>query len=197
MASKACLCVGAIVAVATLSGASGHRVRLPERSRETKSIAALLSTRGLAAFNPGMLGAGLHPMKKSMPEPKVNLRNGNLLTMALYNPEDVREYDDAEEKALREVRIAFGGYPAGKYFTLQNTEGMAAAYKTVREDYPVLSKWSDVQIKATVASLKSTPYELITETPIGPFLVFSSFFIYKDGLDAWGIPPHPIELPFR
>ena len=59
----------------------------------------------------------------------------------------------------------------------------------VQRDHPVLASWSAAEIEATVNSLRSTPAELLTESPIGPFLVLSSIAIWRDGLAAWNIPP--------
>lgn len=112
----------------------------------------------------------------------------------------VRSYDNAEETALRAVRLAFGGYPAGKYFTLQQEDSSAAAFEMVRNDFPVLSGWSDQEIKQTVDSLQTTPAELLKESPIGPFLVLSAWSILRDGLGASGpnqiLPPCKEYLDF-
>ena len=100
-----------------------------------------------------------------------------------------RTYDSAEEKALRAVRKAFGGYPEGKYYKIESEEGETAGYAQVRTDYPVLGAWSDAEIKDTKSSLKSTTAEILIDTPIGPFIVLSAIAIWRDGLSAWGIPP--------
>ena len=101
----------------------------------------------------------------------------------------VRAYDQAEEKALRKIRLGFGGYPAGPYFTAKESSGPEAAYALARQDHPILSGWSDEEIKGTVGSLKPTVKEIFVETPIGPFIVLSSFAIWRDGMAPWGIPP--------
>ena len=110
-----------------------------------------------------------------------------------------RAYDKAEEKALRSVRVDFGGYPEGKYYKIEAEEGAAAAYAKVREDHPALKAWSDEEILVTRLSLKSTPVEILLYTPIGPFIVLSAIAIWRDGLSAWGIPPcrevRPRALP--
>ena len=111
----------------------------------------------------------------------------------------VRSYDKAEETALRAVRLAFGGYPAGKYFTVQQTESAEAAYEMVRIDYPVLSGWSDPEIQQTVDSLQTTPAELLKESPLGPFLVLSGWSILRDGLGTGAnqvLPPCNEYLDF-
>ena len=111
---------------------------------------------------------------------------------------NIRPFGKDEEKALRRVRIAFGGYPAGKYYELEQQEGATVAYDAVRADHATLIDWSDDEIKATVNSLMSTPTEILINSPIGPFLVLSALAIWRDGLDVWGIPPHPgfLALPF-
>ena len=104
-------------------------------------------------------------------------------------PAGVRSYDAAQEKSLRKVRLDFGGYPAGKYYTLEKEESYAAAYAAVRKDYPNLGDWSDGEIETTVNSLSSTFQEILIYSPIGPFLVLSAIAIWRDGMAPWGIPP--------
>ena len=110
-------------------------------------------------------------------------------TGAVTAPGAVRSFDAAEEKALRQVRLDFGGYPAGKYYTLRETSGNDAAFEQVKKDHPVLSTWADADIDATVLSLKSTPAEVLIYSPIGPFLILSAISIWRDGMAPWGIPP--------
>ena len=100
----------------------------------------------------------------------------------------LRAYDDAEEKALRKTRLGFGGYPAGPYFAIAQTD-TAAAYAQVRKDHKALVEWTDDEIKATFMSLKPTPAELLIYSPFGPFIVLSAISIWRDGLSAWNIPP--------
>lgn len=101
----------------------------------------------------------------------------------------VRTFDKAEEKALRKVRLDFGGYPAGKYYTLEQESGAEAACAQVRTDFPVLNAWSNDEILATYQDLSSTPAEIFIYSPLGPFFVLSAISIWRDGLSAWGIPP--------
>ena len=127
------------------------------------------------------------------PAPLVPQRAGSL--RLCEPPEDaptsstIRTFNKEEEKALRKTRLDFGGYPAGPYFALEQSDGPEAAYAQVRKDHSVLSAWSDDEIKDTVNSLDSTFAELLIYSPIGPFLVLSFIAIWRDGLDAWGIPP--------
>ena len=108
----------------------------------------------------------------------------------------VRAYDGPEEKALRAVRLGFGGYPAGPYYELKQSDGPSAAFALVRKDHPVLSSWSDGEIDATVNSLKTTPAELLVNSPIGPFLLLSAISIWRDGMEPWNIPPCKEYLEF-
>lgn len=103
--------------------------------------------------------------------------------------ESLRTFDAAEEKALRKVRLDFGGYPAGPYYLIEQDEGAPAAYAKVRSDFPILESWADDEIKDVVNDLKSTPAELLIYSPIGPFLVLSAISIWRDGMAPWGIPP--------
>ena len=48
-------------------------------------------------------------------------------------------------------------------------------------DHAVLSEWSNDDIKDTVADIKSTPLEILIDTPIGPFLFLSTIAIAQDG----------------
>ena len=73
-------------------------------------------------------------------------------------------YSNIEDKALRAVRKGFGGYPAGPYYGLPRD----AAYDLVRSDHAVLAEWSNDDIEDTVADIKSTPLEILIDTPIGP-----------------------------
>ena len=100
-----------------------------------------------------------------------------------------RAYGKEEDKALRLVRTGFGGYPAGPYYDLQQSEGLEAAYAMVRSDHAVLAEWSDAEIRLALKELKTTPLELLTDSPIGPFLVLSSIAIWRDGMAPWGIAP--------
>ena len=86
-------------------------------------------------------------------------------------------YSNVEDKALRAVRKGFGGYPAGPYYGLPPD----AAYDLVRSDHAVLSEWSNEDIADTVADIKSTPLEILIDTPIGPFLFLSTIAIAQDG----------------
>ena len=86
-------------------------------------------------------------------------------------------YSNIEDKALRAVRKGFGGYPAGPYYGLPRD----AAYDLVRSDHAVLSEWSNDDIEDTVADIKSTPLEILIDTPIGPFLFLSTIAIAQDG----------------
>ena len=87
-----------------------------------------------------------------------------------------------EESALRKVRLASGA--GGPY-----EERDAAAYAQARADYPALREWSDAEIAAAVRRLKPRPVELLTQTPIGPFLLLSAFACVRDGVDVWNVPP--------
>ena len=100
-----------------------------------------------------------------------------------------RAYGKEEDKALRLVRTGFGGYPAGPYYELEQSEGLEAAYAMVRSDHAVLAEWSDAEIGLALKELKTTPLELLTDSPIGPFLVLSSIAIWRDGMAPWGIAP--------
>ena len=100
-----------------------------------------------------------------------------------------RAYGKEEDKALRLVRTGFGGYPAGPYYDLEQSEGLEAAYAMVRSDHAVLAEWSDAEIGLALKELKTTPLELLTDSPIGPFLVLSSIAIWRDGMAPWGIAP--------
>ena len=132
-------------------------------------------------------------------QPKSSSSKGRTSTLKLCEPPTEEaapvptaartSFDAAEEKALRKVRLDFGGYPAGPYYTMEKEKGPDAAYAQVRVDHPVLSGWSDGEIKNTVADLKTTPAELLIYSPIGPFLVLSAIAIWRDGLAAWNIPP--------
>ena len=86
-------------------------------------------------------------------------------------------YSNIEDKALRAVRKGFGGYPAGPYYGLPPDE----AYDLVRSDHAVLAEWSNEDIQDTVADIKSTPLEILIDTPIGPFLFLSTIAIAQDG----------------
>ena len=86
-------------------------------------------------------------------------------------------YSNIEDKALRAVRKGFGGYPAGPYYGLPRDE----AYDLVRSDHAVLAEWSNEDIEDTVADIKSTPLEILIDTPIGPFLFLSTIAIAQDG----------------
>ena len=101
----------------------------------------------------------------------------------------LRSYNAEEEKALRKTRLDFGGYPPGKYYTLEQEESSEAAYAAVRADHPVLSGWEDNEIKDVVNELETTPAELLIYSPIGPFLILSAISIWRDGMSVWGIPP--------
>ena len=98
-------------------------------------------------------------------------------------------YDKATEAALRATKLDFGGYPPKKYYEIQAAGGEAKAYASVRKDHPVLSNWSDIQIRDAISELKPTLAEILIQTPIGPFLVLSAIAIFRDGLSAWGVPP--------
>jgi len=102
----------------------------------------------------------------------------------------VREYNAAEEKALRKARLGFSGYPAGPYFGLSKEDAAAA----VRSDHPILNDWSDGEINDTIDSIESTVMEVLVQSPIGPFLVLSAISILRDGMDLgeWG-KIEPIE----
>ena len=116
-----------------------------------------------------------------------------------YSSGSTRAYDAAEEKALRQARLDFGGYPAGKYYTIKSTEGAAAAYECVRTDLPALGSWTDDEIDVTIKSLRSTPFELLVYSPIGPFIVLSSLAIVRDGMDLGAsgrLPPCREYLDF-
>ena len=101
----------------------------------------------------------------------------------------MRSMSPAEEKAMREVRTFFGGYPPGKYFTLEEYNSTEAACTQVRADYPILNEWSDAEIRLVVQEIKPTPTELFWGTPLGPFLILSGISIWRDGMEPWGIPP--------
>ena len=103
--------------------------------------------------------------------------------------EFVREFSASEEKVLRQVRREFSGYPAGKYYDLQELDGPAAAYREVRKDHPALKGWSDEELRDTLFDMNSSLSEVLIYSPIGPFLVLSSIAIWRDGLSVWGIPP--------
>lgn len=107
-----------------------------------------------------------------------------------------RSYNKAEEKALRKTKLDFGGYPAGPYYEIKVAEGLEAAYAAVRNDHPVLSDWSDAEIRATVNSIKPTASEIFLLTPIGPFFILSGVAIWRDGLTAWGIAPCKTYMDF-
>lgn len=96
----------------------------------------------------------------------------------------VREYNAAEEKALRKARLGFSGYPAGPYYGLSKEDAAAS----VRSDHPVLKDWSDNEINDTIDDLDSTLVEILVQSPIGPFLVLSAISILRDGMDLgeWG-----------
>ena len=156
--------------LATLLLATGFALQAP--------LGGLRAAQATPAFAPARLCA---PAEESAaPEPSMG---------------GLRSYDKTEEKALRQTRLDFGGYPAGKYYTLEQQEGPAAAYAQVRKDHPALSGWSDGEIQTTVESLKSTPAELLIYSPLGPFLVLSAISIWRDGLSAWGIPPCSVSTP--
>jgi len=129
---------------------------------------------------------------------KVALQDANGSEEDLLPPKEgasalslVREYDKAEEKALRQVRLDFGGYPAGKYWTIENEAGggKAAAFSAVRVDHPVLKDWSDGEIQATLEAIKTTPLELLIYSPIGPVIALSALSIFLEGSVSLGIPP--------
>ena len=110
-----------------------------------------------------------------------------------------REYNEAEEKALRVCRIEFAPYPAGKYNKIASLEeglGPKAAFDQARKDLPALASWSDLEIEATYTSLNSTPQELLIQSPLGPFLILSAISIWRDGLAVWNIPPCKDYLDF-
>ena len=100
-----------------------------------------------------------------------------------------RGYGKEEDKALRLCRTSFGGYPAGAYYELEQAEGLEAAYALVRSDHAALADWSDAEIGLALKELKTTPLEVLTDTPIGPFLVLSAISIWRDGMVPWGIAP--------
>lgn len=100
-----------------------------------------------------------------------------------------RGYGKEEDKALRLCRTSFGGYPAGAYYELEQAEGLEAAYAVLRSDHPALADWSDAEIGLALKELKTTPLEVLTDTPIGPFLVLSAIAIWRDGMGPWGIAP--------
>ena len=92
-----------------------------------------------------------------------------------------RALNAEEEKALRKVRLDFGGYPPKKYFEIEEEKGKEAAWEQVRSDHPILAEWSDDELAVTKSSLSATPVELLTQTPIGPFLFLSSIAIVRSG----------------
>ena len=100
-----------------------------------------------------------------------------------------RGYGKEEDKALRLCRTSFGGYPAGAYYELEQAEGLEVAYALVRSDHAALADWSDAEIALALKELKTTPLEVLTDTPIGPFLVLSAISIWRDGMVPWGIAP--------
>ena len=88
---------------------------------------------------------------------------------------------------------------AGKYNKIASEEtglGRAAAFEAARKDFPALSSWSDDEIEATYTLMKSTPSEILFQSPIGPFFLLSGLAIWRDGLSAWGIPPCREYLDF-
>ena len=54
---------------------------------------------------------------------------------------------------------------------------------------PAVADWSDAEIGLALKELKTTPLEVLTDTPIGPFLVLSAIAIWRDGMGPWGIAP--------
>jgi len=143
------------------------------RGRSTQQPAPVQRSRRLAAAHARACAPRLSMEPETTPPPA----------------DRARAYGKEEDKALRLVRTGFGGYPAGPYYDLQQSEGLEAAYAMVRSDHAVLAEWSDAEIRLALKELKTTPLELLTDSPIGPFLVLSSIAIWRDGMAPWGIAP--------
>ena len=93
----------------------------------------------------------------------------------------------AEEKALRTARLGFGA--GGAYDELRQAGGEPTAYAQVRADHPALLTWADAEIATALRALRPTAFELLTQTPLGPFVFLSGLAMLRDGVDAWGLPP--------
>lgn len=136
-----------------------------------------------------LLPAGFAPRGPFVPFPAVTRAAASVRLCAPPDVPKLREYNAEEEKALRAIRLEFGGYPPGKYFTIQQEQSDAAAYEQVKKDQPTLASWTDAEISDVLDEMVSTPAELLIYSPIGPFLILSAISIWRDGLSAWGIPP--------
>ena len=95
----------------------------------------------------------------------------------------------AEEKALRAVRKGFGF--DGPYYVSSETD-YSNSWSLARSDHPVLSEWSDEELKTTIDEMQSTPLEILLYSPLGPFFLLSVLAILTDGIDLTGNGKQPI-----
>ena len=160
------------------------------------TMAAALSTPGLSKGRSTRQPAPVEQSRRAVvaasprARPRASGPRLSLETEPAPAPADrARGYGKEEDKALRLCRTSFGGYPAGAYYELEQAEGLEAAYALVRSDHAALADWSDAEIGLALKELKTTPLEVLTDTPIGPFLVLSAISIWRDGMVPWGIAP--------
>jgi hypothetical protein len=171
---------------------------LPRAPPARDAAITLIATNSANAASPA---DGVATLNTRRPPSDAPMRTGNLrrarsprlceppAELSRPSTDCIRAYNAEEETALRPVRRAFGGYPAGKYYTLREEEGPSAAYDAVRSDYPVLEGWSDDEIRDTLYDMNSTLAELLLYSPIGPFIVLSAIAIFRDGQPSFGVAP--------